>query len=188
MKKLMIVACVMAFAAVASAGTFKWGSAMTGGVMYSDATTKMTSGTAYLFDANTYAVTALLDDFVGDGIKMGNSLDSNSFSTAGKLANKNLDVTPDQKYALYVAVVNGDQVFVNAPKSFDGPGDGKSGAASMTLSASQTSTVTEWTAGTTTASAGWYKAASTPGPTPEPTSGLLLVLGMAGLALRRRHA
>ena len=32
---------------------------------------------------------------------------------------------------------------------------------------------------------GWYSAAT---PTPEPTSGLLLLLGVAGLALRRRRA
>ena len=34
------------------------------------------------------------------------------------------------------------------------------------------------------AGAGWYSASSVP----EPTSGLLLLLGMAGLALRRRRA
>ena len=34
--------------------------------------------------------------------------------------------------------------------------------------------------------AGWVKMSS-PGPIPEPTSGLLLLLGVAGLALRRKH-
>ena len=34
--------------------------------------------------------------------------------------------------------------------------------------------------------AGWV-AMSSPGPIPEPTSGLLLLLGVAGLALRRKH-
>ena len=189
MKKMIIVACAIAVATVANASSLKWGSAMTGGVMYKAGSTteKMTSGTAYLFDANTYAVAALLDDFVGDGVNMGNALDSNTFTTAGKLSNKELATTDSQKYNLYVAVINGDQVFVNAPKEFTAPSGEKSTAASLTLSASQNAVV-EWTAGTTTASAGWYKAASTPGPTPEPTSGLLLVLGMAGLALRRRHA
>ena len=34
--------------------------------------------------------------------------------------------------------------------------------------------------------AGWYGAASA--PVPEPTSGLLMLLGMAGLALKRKRA
>jgi len=38
------------------------------------------------------------------------------------------------------------------------------------------------TAATSYSSAGWYTAV------PEPTSGLLLLIGMAGLALRRRRA
>ena len=37
-------------------------------------------------------------------------------------------------------------------------------------------------------SAGWYSMQQQPIDTPEPTSGLMLLLGMAGLALRRRRA
>jgi len=35
--------------------------------------------------------------------------------------------------------------------------------------------------------AGWYSVA-TPSPIPEPTSGLLMLLGVAGLALKRKRA
>ena len=47
-----------------------------------------------------------------------------------------------------------------------------------------------WDASLGNQGAGWYAAGSspTPTPTPEPTSGLLLLLGVAGLALRRRRA
>ena len=38
--------------------------------------------------------------------------------------------------------------------------------------------------------AGWYGASTSPEPTPtpEPTSGLLMLVGLAGLALRRKQA
>ena len=186
MKKLIIMAVVAASAVALQAGTIKWGST-TGAALYNGtSTTTLTSAnTLYLFDANTYTRDALFQAFANDGaFDTAKALASVALGDDGKFAVQSYDATKGQSYALYLAVVDGDNVFISNSMTQAGPDDGKTVTKNFTVSAASKNAATEITLpATLPTTAGWYTAS-----VPEPTSGLLLLLGMAGLALRRKHA
>lgn len=186
MKKLMIALVAVAVAAFAQAGTIKW-QTLSNQAFYNGTTdTTLTSAnTVYLFDAKTYAQAALFDAFVGDGIDYTMALASVGLSDAGKFAVQSYDATPDQAYSLYLAVVDGDNVFMTTSIAVNGPGTGKTTTKPFTVLAPSQKEATEIASGSAFASTGWYKAST---PTPEPTTGLLMLVGLAGLALRRKMA
>ena len=188
MKKLMIALAVAACAVVANAAAFNWTSSGTasgkvindksGSALYSAATPY----TLYLFDA---AVTS--QDTLLAGLRDNKAITTFTSVASQTLAN-NSQITAqgftygaaEQSYDFYFAVINGDDVFLSASK-------GATGQASDTVNVSFSgiSTATKKVFADSTATfaangAGWYAV-------PEPTSGLLMLLGMAGLALRRRR-
>jgi hypothetical protein len=180
MKKLMIALAAVAMATVVQAATVTWGSGTiyTPGSEGAFTTTKAAANavTYYLWtmDATTYASTTL------DSIA---KLDTSTATATGK--NSALGGTVSYKdttsydagdtinWAILFTYKDGDNKDWYIANKGTGTVNDLGGALSfgnLASSSSAYATVSGWTA------------------VPEPTSGLLMLLGMAGLALRRRRA
>ncbi len=155
------MAAVIVAGVAANAASFKW----TAANIYSptDSTAKLSGATAtlyaYLSSADASAAT---------------SVATTTTTTAGAInyTFSNDSLTGGNDYNFYFVIESGDYTFTSATLE--------------NVAAQATSTKTVGFGNLTTASTtggGWTTAA-----VPEPTSGLLMLLGMAGLALRRRRA
>ena len=189
MKKHMIAIAVAACAVAVQAASFNWtasGLASTKNIYAKDGSTLLatanSSAVLYLFDAATVSQDALLAALRGgktiDGLTSvaNQAIASNSRITAQAVTYG----TAGKEYNFYMAVINGDDVFISASSS-------SSGQASDTslIAINGMSTATKNVFGDAAySSAGWYSTAAVP----EPTSGVLLLLGMAGLALKRKRS
>ena len=185
MKKLMMALAVVACATVVNAASFNWATSGTNAAKTfygSDGTSTIAGTTVYLMDAATVSqsalITALRDggSFTDYASVTSQTLDSNSRLVAKEFSYGEAGTT----YNFYMAIVDGDNLFVSASKEVYGQLSD-----TVAIQFSGVKTATQSTFGDAAYStAGWYSTAAVP----EPTSGLLMLLGMAGLALRRRRA
>lgn len=184
MKKLMIALAIVAMAAITQAASFDWKTSATGKIYEAGTTTLLASGTAYIFDAASVSQQTVLSAFLDDKTWTTGNLDSKAVSAGVIAATKGEAFaygTAGSNYDFYVALVAGDNIFISDTVSVTAPAVSYEQASFALKTASQAA-ATELEKTGSFAGGGWYTAA------PEPTSGLLLLLGMAGLALKRKRA
>ena len=197
MKKLMMALGVVALAATVQAATFRWyqGSPISPA---GDSTAQVTSGTVYLFSGNGQsalltAYVAAIDGgtsaadyltgasgFVGTGTLASGSFSATTVPSASVTSGRVVwsETTTDTSRNYFQVFVDGDNVYISDTFTVSVKTTGNS---NISFQNNESRTALKQAADGY-AGGGWYAAV------PEPTSGLLMLLGMAGLALRRKRA
>ena len=197
MKKLIMALGVVALAATVQAATFRWyqGSPVSPS---DDATGQISSGTLYLFagsgqsDLLTGYVAAIAastsaadyltgaSGYVGSGAlssstKFASTTVAGASVTSGRVVWS--ETTTDTSRSYFQVLVDGDNIYISDTITTGVAGTGNTNFAfANNESRSAIKQASDGYAG-----GGWYAV-------PEPTSGLLMLLGMAGLALKRKRA
>ena len=180
MKKLVLALAVVAAAVASQAASYDWKTAKSGGAVVAGDGITLAASTAYLFTADSAA--SILSAFAAGNDWTIGALDSSAFAETGKITAKStlFDYSGDIS-AIFVVeqTVGGEKyLYISTVASATDPGVGSN---SIQFKESAVGTaINDKSAGYV--GAGWY------GAVPEPTSGLLLLLGVAGLALKRKRA
>ena len=170
MKKLIVIVATAMMACVASASQFKW----------SFSGTKADTGD--FAGCMVYMVIGGISGTIDSVSQITSAADGSAeYTISSKSAGTGPQTYADAglaigTYQIYTYVVKGDSYFAMGPQNVTTVGDGTDGNPAGTpttvtfASQSQMATPSNWTT------------------VPEPTSALLMVLGFAGLALRRKRA
>ena len=184
MKKLMIMAAIVCTAVAVQAASYNWKTAAANQVYVAGSTTeKFGSGTAYLFDtaATGSSVAEVFALLVAGNDITGLAIDSSTISSGAVAAKTGSNlVNAGATLSAFFAVVDGSDFYISTVVSATGP---DTGYETLSFKEKASSQLAAKDAASGYAGAGWYTAS-----VPEPTSGLLLLLGMAGLALKRKRA
>ena len=182
MKKVMFMLAATAMAVSAHAASVTWSTV----AMYNAEGSKVKATATmyvYLMDQATYDGLADVWATYGDDVKAGGTTAANAggstsaslTSKASVSAPKDTAIANTTYYAAIIATYGtGDDMKYYAEKASVTTGDDGNGAFSIGLGKLDSAAA---------AASNWQAAA-----VPEPTSGLLMLVGLAGLALRRKRA
>jgi hypothetical protein len=179
MKKLMVILSVALMCTAASAANVLWSTSETFADSKGVGFTETRNIAAYLFDASTISQSALFDTWNSTGTAdlSGAKVTSTWFEAYEQ--NVTTEIGDSGSKNLYWAVVKDNELFISSTIEKD-----ISGMGNTYFSWSDESGKVFADKQASFAGAGWYTTAAVP----EPTSGLLMLVGLAGLALRRRRA
>ena len=187
MKKLMIAVAIVCAAAISQAATISWGlSSPTG----PDGEKATAGWVTYLVDSSKYAAFTALEgaavakffDTTGNYLEQGSVTSGRGGAVSANFAEQGSYGIGDTGSAFMVLF---DATSATAAENFAYTAIGSTTIAADGSDGSVNFGTFADAMKATGSSAGWQ---STAGSVPEPTSGLLLLIGMAGLALRRRRA
>lgn len=183
MKKLLITSLVVVLAAMANAATIKW--SFTETAKDSNNPVNLGSFTAYLFTESAWT-TAIAGTITADTFSSAVASSGLTTSTGGTAPNNWTKWTTGSTALSWTSedAASGNYYVVIS----DGTKYSASAAIAATAAATpqDASTPATWTIAVGKAPLG--SGDFTTYATPEPTSGILLLLGMAGLALKRKRA
>ena len=193
----MIAAAIVCVAAMSQAAAFNWqsnNSGQMGMIFAGDGTTKTAYAAyggatkaiqLYMFDAATYSQATALADFADTkkSVDTSKAVANTTLNSASKITAKAFNYgSQGSTYDFYfVALLDDSHIYVSSlMKDKVNPTSGTTNMQYGDLGTTSKPAALDATKGFTSAAV--YETV------PEPTSGLLLLLGVAGLALRRRRA
>ena len=189
MKKLMIALAAIALAIGAQAAQWTWGISALSPIYKPNTETAITSGTAYLFaysteSAATTARATFVDDYAADKLNPTGYANTLGISDGILAASGAMNSDPYSGIAkgdtvYWAMIVVADEGLLVDYTSATRNADGKN--RSVTFYEADNSKSNVFLASGGYQGAGFYTV-------PEPTSGLMLLLGVAGLALKRKRA